>query len=186
MARTGEQGPKGISCFLVEKGTQGLSFGKKESKVGWNSQPTRAVIFEDCVVPSSNMIGNKGQGFSIAMQGLNGGRINIASCSLGGAWATLEAAHEHVQVRKQFSSPLSSNQDIQFKLADMAVDLNASRLMVRQAAKMLDERSPQAPAWCAMAKVFATDKCFDVSLELIGICIGFELTVIMFWIIKAL
>ncbi|KAI8928928.1 isobutyryl-CoA dehydrogenase complexed with SubstrateLIGAND [Entophlyctis helioformis] len=122
--------PKGISCFIVEKGTPGLSFGKKEKKVGWSSQPTRAVILEDCAVPAANLIGKEGQGFSIAMKGLNGGRINIASCSLGGAQAALEAAHDHVTVRKQFGTPLSDNQTVQFKLAEMATSLNSSRLML--------------------------------------------------------
>ena len=163
MVRTGEPGPKGISCILVEKNTPGLSFGKKESKVGWNSQPTRAVIFEDCAVPVSNLLGQEGGGFAIAMKGLNGGRINIASCSLGGAWASLDLAREHVQVRKQFGAPLSANQDVQFKLAEMVVGLNASRLMVREAARLLDENASTAAVWCAMAKVFATDKCFDAS-----------------------
>lgn len=162
MVRTGEPGPKGISCILVEKGTPGLSFGKKESKVGWNSQPTRAVMFEDCAVPVTNLIGKEGQGFSISMRGLNGGRINIAACSLGGAWAALEGVRDHVTVRNQFGAPLASNQDVQFKLADMAVGLSASRLMVRQAATLLDSNSPQAMPACAMAKVFATDTCFDI------------------------
>lgn len=162
MVRTGEPGPKGISCILVEKGTPGLSFGKKESKVGWNSQPTRAVMFEDCAVPVTNLIGKEGQGFSIAMRGLNGGRINIAACSLGGAWAALEGARDHVTVRNQFGAPLASNQDVQFKLADMAVGLTAARLMVRQAATLLDSNSPQAMSACAMSKVFATDTCFTI------------------------
>eukprot|EP00842_Homolaphlyctis_polyrhiza_P007046 jgi/Hompol1/930/HPOL_005470-RA len=165
MVRTGGEGPKGISCILVEKGTPGLSFGKKEKKVGWNSQPTRAVILEDCAVPVENLIGKEGQGFSIAMKGLNGGRINIASCSLGGAHAALEAAVEHVSVRKQFGAPLANNQSVQFKLAEMATSLNSSRLMVRQAARLLDAGSPSAPAWCAMAKVHATDNCFDLANE---------------------
>lgn len=165
MARTGSAGPKGISCFLVEKGTPGLSFGEKEKKVGWNSQPTRAVILEDCVVPAENLIGKEGQGFTIAMKGLNGGRINIASCSLGGAQASLEAAVEHVIIRKQFGSPLSHNQVVQFKLAEMATVLATSRLIVRQAAALLDKNEPNAPAWCAMAKVYATNNCFNVSSQ---------------------
>ena len=130
--------------------------------MGWNSQPTRAVIFEECAVPKSNLIGGLGQGFKIAMKGLNGGRINIASCSLGGAYSAIQSAIDHVSVRKQFGSPLSQNQDVQFKLADMTVDFHASRLMVRQAATLLDKQDPLAPSYCAMAKVFATDKCFDV------------------------
>lgn len=162
MARTGGPGPKGISCFVVEKGTKGLSFGKKENKLGWNSQPTRAVIMEDCEVPVENLIGGEGQGFSMAMKGLNGGRINIGSCSLGAAQASIEAALEHVKVRKQFNQPLAHFQNTQFKLADMATDLQASRLMVRQAATMLDENHPGAAAFCAMAKLLSTDKCYQI------------------------
>ncbi|XP_078359240.1 isobutyryl-CoA dehydrogenase, mitochondrial-like [Oculina patagonica] len=162
MVRTGQQGPKGISTVIVEKGTPGLSFGKKEKKVGWNSQPTRAVIFEDCKVPVANRVGYEGQGFRIAMYGLNGGRINIASCSLGAAQASIEQAAEHTKVRKQFDSPLADNQHIQFKLADMATALVTSRLIVRQAARALDAKSPEAPTLCSMAKMFATDQCFQV------------------------
>ncbi|TPX51505.1 hypothetical protein SeMB42_g01087 [Synchytrium endobioticum] len=171
MARTGSAGPKGISCILVEKGTPGLSFGKKERKVGWNSQPTRAVIFEDCRVPISNRVGAEGQGFAIAMNGLNGGRLNIASASLGGAQASFDEALAHVKVRKQFGAPLSKNQDVQFKLSNMAIALNASRLYIRQAAKMVDEDHPSAHVWCAMAKVFATEQCShvaDTALQLHG------------------
>ncbi|TPX36282.1 hypothetical protein SmJEL517_g01644 [Synchytrium microbalum] len=171
MCRTGGAGAKGISCVLVEKGTPGLGFGKKEKKVGWNSQPTRAVIFEDCRVPISNRLGAEGQGFSIAMKGLNGGRINIASASLGGAQSAFEEALAHTQVRKQFGKPLSANQDVQFKLANMAIALNASRMYIRQAAAMLDENHPSAPSWCAMAKVYATEECSkvaDVALQLHG------------------
>ncbi|KAH9275007.1 hypothetical protein BASA83_002720 [Batrachochytrium salamandrivorans] len=163
MARTGGPGPKGISCFVIEKGTPGLSFGKKEKKVGWNSQPTRAVILEDCAVPAKNLIGQEGQGFGIAMRGLNGGRINIASCSLGGAQASLETTIDYVGVREQFGKPLSANQSVQFKLAEMATSLQTSRLIVREAARQLDTNSPTASAWCAMAKLHATDKCFKVA-----------------------
>ena len=131
-----------------------------------NRYRTRAVIFEDCPVSQQNLIGSEGMGFTIAMKGLNGGRINIASCSLGGAAAAISETVNHVSIRKQFNAPLSANQDIQFKLADMAVGLNASRLMVRHAASLLDAQSPQAPVWCASAKVFATDTCFDVILIL--------------------
>nr|KAJ3411277.1 Isobutyryl-CoA dehydrogenase, mitochondrial [Polyrhizophydium stewartii] len=162
MCRTGGPGPKGISCIVVEKGTPGLSFGKKEKKVGWNSQPTRAVIFEDCAVPVTNLVGKEGQGFSMAMQALNGGRINVSACSLGGAHAALEAAIEHTNIRKQFGKPLADNQSIQFKLAEMATSLVASRLMVRYAAKQLDGKTPAAGAWAAMAKLQATDKCFEL------------------------
>lgn len=162
MARTGGPGPKGISCFVVEKGAKGLSFGKKENKLGWNSQPTRAVIMEDCEVPAENLIGGEGQGFSMAMKGLNGGRINIGSCSMGAAQASIEAALEHVKVRKQFNQPLANFQNTQFKLADMVTDLQASRLMIRQAAIMLDQNHPGSAAFCAMAKLQATDKCYQI------------------------
>lgn len=162
MCRTGGPGPKGISCILVEKGTPGLSFGKKEKKVGWNSQPTRAVIFEDCAVPVANRIGNEGQGFLIAMKGLNGGRINVASCSLGAAHASVILTREHLNVRKQFGAPLASNQYLQFKLADMATRLVASRLMIRSAAVALQEEREDAVALCSMAKLFATDECFAI------------------------
>lgn len=165
MCRTGGQGPKGISCVLVEKGTPGLNFGKKEKKVGWNSQPTRMVIFEDCRVPASNIIGSEGQGFNIAMKGLNGGRINIASCSLGAAQASVEAAVDHVKVRKQFSKPLSSFQNTQFRLAEMATEVVASRLLVRNAARALQDDHPDTVALCSMAKYFVTEKCFQVINE---------------------
>ncbi|XP_048578658.1 isobutyryl-CoA dehydrogenase, mitochondrial isoform X2 [Nematostella vectensis] len=163
MVRTGEEGPNGISSVLVEKGTPGLSFGKKERKVGWNSQPTRAVIFEDCRVPVQNLIGSEGQGFKIAMKGLNGGRINIASCSLGAAQAALEQTKQYVSDRKQFNRSLSSFQNAQFKLAEMATDLTASRLMVRHAATSLDKNAHNVATLCAMAKLFATDKCFEIT-----------------------
>ncbi|XP_034025007.1 isobutyryl-CoA dehydrogenase, mitochondrial [Thalassophryne amazonica] len=162
MCRTGGKGAKGVSCVLVEKGSPGLSFGKKERKVGWNSQPTRALIFEDCEVPVANLLGEDGQGFNIAMKGLNGGRINIASCSLGAAHACVQLARDHLLVRKQFGEPLANNQFLQFKLAEMATKLVASRLLVRQAAKALQENQPDAVALCSMAKLFATDECFNI------------------------
>ncbi|KAL7401155.1 hypothetical protein ABVT39_023774 [Epinephelus coioides] len=162
MCRTGGKGAKGISCLVVEKGTPGLNFGKKEKKVGWNSQPTRAVIFEDCAVPVSNRLGEEGQGFNIAMKGLNGGRINIASCSLGAAHACVQLAKDHLLVRKQFGETLSNNQFLQFKLAEMATKLVASRLLVREAATALQESRPDAVSLCSMAKLFATDECFNI------------------------
>ncbi|XP_003968543.2 isobutyryl-CoA dehydrogenase, mitochondrial [Takifugu rubripes] len=162
MVRTGGKGARGISCLVVEKDTPGLSFGKKEKKVGWNSQPTRAVIFEDCAVPASNRLGEEGQGFSIAMKGLNGGRINIASCSLGAAHACVQLAKDHLLVRKQFGETLSNNQFLQFKLAEMATRLVASRLLVREAAKALQEGRSDAVSLCSMAKLFATDECFNI------------------------
>jgi len=162
MCRTGGNGPKGVSCLLIEKGMKGLNFGKKENKMGWNSQPTRAVIFEDCEVPVENLIGAEGQGFNIAMSGLNGGRINIASTSLGAADHSLHIAKEHLQVRKQFGKPLSDFQHNQFQLAQMATKLVASRSMVRNAARALDSGHPDTVALCSMAKLFATDNCFDI------------------------
>ena len=163
MCKTGEDGPKGVSTILVEKGTPGLSFGANEKKMGWNAQPTRVVTFEDCRVPVANRIGEEGQGFSFAMQGLNGGRINIAACSLGGAGAALDQAMAYTSERKQFGRAIGEFQVTEFKLADMATELDASRLMVYRAAAMLDAKDPSAPRYCAMAKRFATDTCFDVA-----------------------
>ncbi|XP_073441068.1 isobutyryl-CoA dehydrogenase, mitochondrial [Dendrobates tinctorius] len=162
MCRTGGSGSRGISCLVVEKGTPGLSFGKKEKKVGWNSQPTRAVIFEDCVVPVTNRLGEEGEGFGIAMKGLNGGRINIASCSLGAAHASVLLSRDHLSVRKQFGEPLANNQYLQFRLAEMATQLVTARLIVRHAAQALQEEHRDAATLCAMAKLYATDECFKV------------------------
>jgi len=162
MVRTGGQGPKGISCLLVEKGMKGLHFGKNEGKMGWKCQPTRAVIFEDCEVPVENMIGVEGQGFNIAMAGLNGGRINIASTSLGAAGHSLDLARDHLKVRKQFGKPLAETQHNQFQLAKMSTKLVASRAMVRNAARALDSQHPDSVQLCSMAKLFATDNCFEV------------------------
>jgi len=163
MVRTGGDGPDGISCIVVEKGTPGLSFGKREKKMGWNSQPTAAVIFEDCRVPVANRIGKEGEGFRIAMKGLDGGRLNIAACSLGGARGCLEAARAHMLERKQFGKRLAEFQALQFRLADMATELTAARLMVHRAAAMLDAKHPDATVFCAMAKRFATDTGFEVA-----------------------
>ena len=163
MVRTGEDGPKGISCLVVEKGTPGLSFGKKERKMGWNSQPTAQVIFEDCRVPVANRIGAEGEGFRIAMAGLDGGRINIGACSVGTARAALDEAKTYANDRKQFGRPIADFQASQFKLADMATDLEASRLMIRSAADALDKKLPRATMQCAMAKRFATDTAFKIA-----------------------
>lgn len=162
MARTGEAGSKGITCFIVEKGFSGLSFGENENKMGWNSQPTRIVNFEDCQVPKENMLGKEGEGFMIAMRGLVGGRINIASCSLGAAQACLDASVAYTNDRRQFGQRLIEMQNIQFKLADMATALIASRLMVRKAATLFDIKSPHTTVYSSMAKKFATDHCFDI------------------------
>jgi alkylation response protein AidB-like acyl-CoA dehydrogenase len=165
MVRTGGEGPKGISCLVVEKGTPGLSFGKQERKLGWNSQPTAAVIFEDCRVPVANRIGAEGEGFKIAMMGLDGGRLNIGACSIGGARACLEIAREYLGTRQQFGKPLAEFQALQFRLADMATELEAARLMIRRAASALDAGHPDATTHCAMAKRFATDAGFKVVNE---------------------
>jgi alkylation response protein AidB-like acyl-CoA dehydrogenase len=163
MVRTGGEGPKGISCLVVQKGTPGLSFGKKERKMGWNSQPTAQVIFEDCRVPVANLIGAEGEGFRIAMMGLDGGRINIGACSVGTARAALDEAKSYATDRKQFGRAIADFQASQFKLADMATDIEAARLMIRNAASALDRREPRATMLCAMAKRFASDVGFKVA-----------------------
>jgi len=163
MARTGGPGARGVSAFVVEKGMVGLSFGANERKMGWNSQPTAQVNLDDCRVPAENLIGAEGDGFRFAMAGLDGGRINIAACSLGGAQCALEAARDHMKVRQQFGQSLADFQALQFRLADMATDLEAARLMVRRAAHALDNKDPRATQYCAMAKRFATDAGFDVA-----------------------
>jgi alkylation response protein AidB-like acyl-CoA dehydrogenase len=165
MVRTGRAGPDGISCLVVEKGTPGLSFGKREKKMGWNSQPTAAVLFEGCRVPVANRIGAEGEGFRIAMRGLDGGRLNIAACSLGGARACLDAARAHMLERRQFGKRLADFQALQFRLADMATELEAARLMVHRAAEKLDAGDADATMHCAMAKRFATDVGFQVANE---------------------
>jgi alkylation response protein AidB-like acyl-CoA dehydrogenase len=165
MVRTGGEGAGGVSCLAIENGTPGLSFGKQEEKLGWNSQPTAAVIFEDCRVPIANRIGPEGHGFRIAMAGLDGGRINIGACSLGGARACLETASRYVIERKQFGRPIADFQATQFKLADMATELEAARLLIHKAAALLDAKSPDATQASAMAKRFATDAGFRVVNE---------------------
>jgi alkylation response protein AidB-like acyl-CoA dehydrogenase len=163
MVRTGGPGPKGVSALVVENGTPGLSFGAQEKKMGWKSQPTAQVNFDDCRVPVANRIGGEGEGFRFAMAGLDGGRINIASCSLGGAGLALDTAKAHLETRHQFGNPLKDFQGLQWRLADMATDLEAARLMVRRAAHALDNRDPQATKYCAMAKRLATDTGFEVA-----------------------
>ncbi len=163
MVRTGEDGPKGVSCLVVEKGTPGLSFGKKERKMGWNSQPTAQVIFEDCRVPVANRVGAEGEGFRIAMAGLDGGRINIGACSVGTARAALDEAKAYVTDRRQFGRAIADFQATQFKLADMATELEAARLMIRSAADALDKKLPRATMQCAMAKRFASDTGFRIA-----------------------
>jgi len=171
MVRTGGPGPGGISCIAVERDTPGLSFGAQEKKLGWHSQPTAMVIFEDCRVPAQNLIGAEGQGFKIAMAGLDGGRINIGACSLGAAQASLEIARDHLLQREQFGRKLAEFQALQFTLADMATNLEAARLMIHRAAAALDAREDGATATIAMAKRFATDTGFEIcnqALQLLG------------------
>ena len=176
MARTGGPGPKGISAIAVEKDTPGLSFGAQEKKMGWKSQPTAAVLFDDCRVPVANRLGAEGEGFAIAMAGLDGGRLAIASCSLGAAAECLDRAVAYVKERKQFGKPLADFQALRFRLADMATDLEASRLMVHRAACLLDGKNPKTAdrrvtRACAEAKRFATDACWrivDEALQLHG------------------
>ncbi|UFN72432.1 acyl-CoA dehydrogenase family protein [Vibrio alginolyticus] len=171
MARTGEAGAKGVSAFVVPAQADGISYGRKEPKMGWNSQPTRAVTFENVVIPASHLLGEEGQGFVFAMKGLDGGRINIATCSVGTAQQALEQATQYIQERKQFGKPLAQFQALQFKLADMATELAAARQLVRYAASKLDRNDPDTTAYCAMAKRFATDVGFQVcdqALQLYG------------------
>ncbi|WP_072688215.1 isobutyryl-CoA dehydrogenase [Rhodococcus marinonascens] len=163
MARTGESGPKGISAFIVPKGSQGLSFGPNEVKMGWNAQPTRQVILEDVRVPAANMLGSEGSGFRIAMSGLNGGRLNIAACSVGGAQVALDKAVAYLADRKAFGAQLIDSQALQFQLADMRTELEAARTLLWRAAAALDEGAPDVVELCAMAKRFATDTGFDVA-----------------------
>jgi hypothetical protein len=162
MVRTGGAGARGISCVVVERGTPGLSFGAPEKKLGWHSQPTATVLFDDCRVPLGQRIGAEGDGFKIAMQGLDGGRINIAACALGAARACYERARTHLLERRQFGRRLADFQALQFRLADMATELEAARLMVYRAAAALDVKAPDATMACAMAKRFATDVAFQV------------------------
>ena len=173
MARTGGDGAKGISAFVVPASTEGISYGKKEDKMGWNAQPTRLVSFDNVCIPASCLLGEEGQGFTFAMKGLDGGRINIASCSLGTAQQAINVAREYMQERKQFGRELSGFQALQFKLADMQTELVAARQMVRLAAFKLDEGDPEATAYCAMAKRFATDIGFTVCNEALQIHGGY-------------
>lgn len=173
MVRTGEDGPKGISTVLVEKGTPGLSFGANERKMGWQSQPTAIVNFEDCRIPIVNRVGDEGEGFKFAMMGLDGGRLNIAACSLGTANAALKAALDYSNERKAFGKRLNQQQALQFKLADMATELEAARVMLYQAAWKLDNKTPDATRHCAMAKRFVTDVGFNIVNEALQIHGGY-------------
>ena len=171
MLRTGAEGPKGISALLVPADAEGISYGKKEEKMGWNAQPTRTITFDKVRVPVANRLGEEGQGFSIAMEGLDGGRINIATCSVGTAQQALQEATDYVAERKQFGQAIAEFQATQFRLADMLTDVVAARQMVRLAASKLDSGDAQATTYCAMAKRFATDAGFHVcneALQLFG------------------
>jgi alkylation response protein AidB-like acyl-CoA dehydrogenase len=162
MARTGEAGPRGISCIVVEKGTPGLSFGVQEKKLGWKSQPTAMVMFENCRVPVANRIGAEGQGFRIAMAGLDGGRLNIAACSLGGAQFCLDRTIAYMKERKQFGSRLADFQALAFRVADYATEIESARLMLYRAALAVSNGEPGATRLAAMAKRLATDAGFEV------------------------
>ena len=157
MAKTGEDGPKGVSTFVIPKDTPGLSFGANEKKMGWNAQPTRQVLFDGVRIPAENRIGAEGEGFRFAMKGLDGGRLNIAACSLGGAQDALDRAQGYAGERSQFGKHLNQFQATQFKLADMETELQASRSLLYDAAARLDAGAPDASKWCAMAKRFVTD-----------------------------
>lgn len=163
MVRTGEEGPKGISAVLVENGTEGLSFGANEKKMGWRNQPTAEVQFDGCKVPLDGFLGEEGKGFSYAMMGLDGGRLNIAACSLGAAQSALDKAVAYMGERKAFGKTLDQFQALQFKLAEMEIKLQAARVFLRQAAWKYDNKTPDATKHCAMAKKFVTDVCFNVA-----------------------
>ncbi|HAS6084607.1 TPA: acyl-CoA dehydrogenase [Vibrio vulnificus] len=171
MARTGSEGAKGVSAFVVPADAQGVSYGRKEPKMGWNSQPTRSITFDNVRIPLNHRLGEEGEGFRFAMKGLDGGRINIATCSVGTAQQALNLATQYVQERKQFGHTLAEFQTVQFRLADMATELVAARQLVRFSASKLDKGDPDATAYCAMAKRFATDvgfKVCDEALQLYG------------------
>ncbi len=171
MVRTGEDGPKGISTVYVEDGTAGLSFGALEQKMGWKSQPTAQVQFDDCKIPSVNLVGTEGDGFKYAMMGLDGGRLNIASCSLGAAQTGLDMTLQYMSERKAFGKSIDQFQALQFRLADMEIELQAARTFLRQAAWKQDQGAPDATKFCAMAKKFVTEtgsKVVDQCLQLHG------------------
>jgi len=171
MCRTGEDGAKGISTMIVDDGTHGLSFGGLEDKMGWRSQPTRQVQLDDCNIPTNNLLGEEGKGFTYAMKGLDGGRLNIAACSLGAAQAAMDATVAYMGERKAFGKPIDQFQALQFRLADMEIDMQSARIFLRQAAWKLDQGHPDAPQFCAMAKKQATEvgsRVADGCLQLHG------------------
>ncbi len=162
MCRTGEDGPKGISTVYIEDGTQGLSFGSLEDKMGWRAQPTRQVQFDDCQIPLENLGGEEGRGFSYAMAGLDGGRLNISACSLGASQAALNSTINYMKERKAFGKSIDQFQALQFRLADLEINLQASRIFLRQAAWKLDQGDANASHFCAMAKKFVTENCSHI------------------------
>ncbi|WP_395826889.1 acyl-CoA dehydrogenase family protein [Collimonas sp.] len=173
MARTGGAGAHGVSAFVVPADAAGISYGRKEEKMDWNSQPTRTISFDNARIPAAHLLGQEGEGFRLAMRGLDGGRINIATCSVETAQAALDAAHAYMSERRQFNRPLSDFQALQFKLADMQTELVAARQMVRLAACKLDAKDPNATTYCAMAKRFATDIGFQICNEALQIHGGY-------------
>lgn len=173
MARSGGSGAAGVSAFAVAADSPGIEYGRKESKLGWNSQPTRAITFDGVRVPANQLLGEEGEGFKIALRGLDGGRINIATCSVGAAQAALHATQRHLHERQQFKRPLADFQALQFKFADMATELVAARQMVRLAASKLDAGAPDANIYCAMAKRVATDNAFAICNEALQIHGGY-------------
>ncbi|PWN57974.1 acyl-CoA dehydrogenase family protein [Chryseobacterium viscerum] len=176
MARTGDSGSKGISAFVVHADTEGISFGEKEKKLGWNTQPTRFVFFDHVKVDEKNLLGELGQGFKIALKGLDGGRINIGTCSVGAAQGAINQARKYMHERLQFGKSLAQFQSMQFKIADMATELVAARQMVHLAAFKLDSKDPNATTYCAMAKRLATDMCFNICNEALQILGGYGCT----------
>ena len=173
MARTSDDGARGVSCFVVEKDMPGVSFGAEERKMGWNAQPTAQVIFEDCRVPAANRVGAEGDGFKFAMAGLDGGRINIGACSLGGAATALKLATDYARERKQFGKLIADFQNTQFRLADMVTDLEASRLIIYRGADAIDNKEPNAGMYCAMGKRFATDLCSKIANDALQVHGGY-------------
>lgn len=173
MCRTGGDGPSGISAMLVEDGTPGLSFGAPEQKMGWRSQPTAQVQFDDCQIPRNSLLGKQGDGFRYAMSGLDGGRLNISACSLGAAQSAMDKSVVYASERKAFGAQINQLQSLQFKLADMEINLQASRSLLHKAAWKLDQKAPDAGKFCAMAKCFVTDHCFDIANDALQIHGGY-------------
>jgi len=173
MAKTSDEGARGVSAFIIPLGTPGLSFGANEKKMGWNSQPTKQVLLDDVRIPVANRIGEEGHGFKFAMAGLDGGRLNIAACSLGGAQRALDKALDYAKERQQFGQPIANFQATQFKLADMETELQAARVMLYEAAAKLDAKASDATRWCAMAKRFVTDTGFKIANDALQIHGGY-------------